>query len=157
MAAFKHFRAILETDDGSTAFVRIPFDVRAVFGKARLPVRATLNGYEFQSTLTPYGEVHYLGVNQKVRAAAGVQIGDRVEVTLAADEAPRIVKPPADLTRALKASPAARARWKQLSFTHQREYVAAIEDAKKPETRARRIAKTIEQLAGKSLTRSKQA
>jgi uncharacterized protein YdeI (YjbR/CyaY-like superfamily) len=116
-----------------------------------------LNGYEFQNTLTPYGGMHYLGINQKVRAAAGVQIGDRVEVTLTADEAPRIIKPPTDLARALKANPAAQARWKQLSYTHQREYVEAIEDAKKPETRARRIAKTIEQLAGKSSTGSKQA
>jgi hypothetical protein len=157
MAARKHFRAILETDDGSAAFVRIPFDVKAVFGKARPPVRATVNGYEFQSTLTPYGEVHYLGVNQKVRAAAGVRIGDRVEVTLTADETPRIVKPPADLARALKANPAASARWNKLSYTHQREYVEAIEDAKQPETRARRVVKTIEQLAGKSSTRSKQA
>ena len=157
MAAHKHFYAVLETDDGSSAFVKIPFDVKTVFGQARPPVRVTLNGFEFQNTLTPYGGVHYLGVNQKVRAAAGVKIGDRVEVTVAADDAPRTVKPPIDLVRALKADPAANARWKQLSFTHQREYVEAIEDAKKPETRARRIAKTIEQLAGKSSTRSKQA
>lgn len=157
MALTKRFRAILETDDGSTAFVKIPFAVKAVFGKARPPVRVTLNGFEFQSTLTPYGGVHYLGINHKVRAAAGVKIGDRVEVNLEADDAPRLVKPPADLARALTADPAAQARWKQLSFTHQKEYVEAIEDAKKPETRARRIAKTVEQLAGKSSTRSKQA
>ncbi|HSD83346.1 MAG TPA: YdeI/OmpD-associated family protein [Anaerolineae bacterium] len=157
MAGTKRFHATLETDDGSAAFVKIPFAVKAVFGAARPPVRVTLNGYEFQSTLTPYGGMHYLGVNQKVRAAAGVKIGDRVEVTLAADEAPRTIKPPVDLARALKANPAAQARWRQLSFTHQKEYVAAIEDAKKPETRARRIEKTIEQLAGKSSTRSKQA
>lgn len=155
MAFSKHFRAKLETDDGSSAFVRIPFDVKAVFGKARPPVRATLNGYEFQSTLTPYGGMHYLGVNQKVRAAAGVNIGDRVEVGIEADETPRVIKPPADLARALKTSPAAQARWKQLSYTHQREYVEAIEEAKKPETRARRITKTIEQLAGEYQTGSK--
>jgi hypothetical protein len=157
MNVTKRFRARLETDDDSAVFVKVPFDVKSAFGKARPPVRVTLNGYEYQSTLTPYGEVYYLGVNQKVRAAAGVQIGDRVTVTLEADEAPRVVKPPVDLARALKANPAAQARWKQLSFTHQKEYVGAIEEAKKPETRARRIEKTIEQLAGEYHTRSKQA
>ena len=155
MAVTKRFHAVLETDDGSTAFVKIPFDVKAVFGKARPPVRVTLNGYGFQSTLMPYGGVHYLGINQKVRAAAGVKIGDRVAVTLEADEAPRIIKPPADLARALKASPAAKARWAQLSYAHQKEYVEAIEEAKKPETRVRRVEKTIEQLAGEYYTRSK--
>ncbi len=158
MAIQKRFRAILETDDESAfTYIKIPFDVKTVFGKARLPVRVTVNGYAYRSTLAPYGGVHYLGVNQTVRAAAKVKVGDRVDVTLEADEAPRTIKPPADLARALKASQAAQARWKQLSFTHQKEYVAAIEDAKKPETRVRRLKKTIEQLAGKSSARSKQA
>jgi hypothetical protein len=155
MERLKHFTAVLETDDGSSAYVKIPFDVKAVFGAARPPVRVTLNGYEFQSTLTPYGGVHYLGVNQKARAAAGVKIGDRVEVVIAADEAPRTVKPPADLARALRANPAARTRWESLSYTHRKEYVEAIEGAKRPETRIRRIAKAIEQLAGEYQIRSK--
>ena len=116
MAVTKRFRASLETDDGSSAFVKIPFDVKLVFGKARPPVRVTLNGYEFQSTLAPYGSVHYLGVNQKVRAAAGVNIGDRVTVTLEADEAPRTIKAPADLARALKATPAAQRRWSAIEL-----------------------------------------
>jgi hypothetical protein len=157
MEKLQRFSAILDTDDGSSAYVKVPFDVKAVFGAARPPVRATLNGYEFQSTLTPYGDVHYLGVNQKVRAGAGVKIGDRVEVIIAADEAPRTVKPPVDLARALKANPAAKAGWESLSYTHRREYVAAIEEARRPETRARRIAKTIEQLAGAHHTRRKLA
>jgi bifunctional DNA-binding transcriptional regulator/antitoxin component of YhaV-PrlF toxin-antitoxin module len=157
MPGAKRFKALLETDDGSTAFVKIPFDAKLVFGKARPPVRATLNGYRFQSTLTPYGGLHYLGINQKVRAAAGVKIGDRVEVTVEPDDTARTIKPPADLARALTANPAAKARWAQLSFTHQKEYVAALEDARKPETRARRIEKTIKQLAGEYHTRSKQA
>jgi hypothetical protein len=155
MAITKRFQAVLETDDGSTAFVEIPFDVKAVFGKARPPVRVTLNDYAFQSTLTPYGGVHYLGVNQKVRTAARVKIGDRIEMTLAADDAPRVIKPPADLARALKANLAAKARWAELSYTHRKEYVEAIEAAKKPETRVRRVEKTIEQLAGDYHTRSK--
>ncbi len=157
MAIHKRFRAPLETEAGSFAYIQVPFDVKAVFGKGRPPVRVTLNGCQYRSTLAPYGGVHYLVVNQTVRAAANVKVCDRVDVTLEADETPRTIKPPADLARALKANLAAQARWKQLSFTHQKEYVEAIEDAKKPETRARRIEKTIERLAGKSSTRSKQA
>jgi hypothetical protein len=157
MVVSKRFRAVLETDNDSTfTYVKVPFDAKAVFGKGRPPVRVTLNGYEFRSTLAPYGGGHYLGVNQTVRAAARVQAGDEVSVVLAADDEPRTVKVPIDLARAVKANPAAQARWKQLSFTHKREYVEAIEEAKKPETRARRIAKAIEQLAGEYPIRSKQ-
>jgi hypothetical protein len=134
----------------------VPFDAKEVFGHGRPPVRVTLNGYEYRSTLAPYGGVYYLPVNQAVRAGAHVKAGDRVNVVLEADEAPRTVKPPADLARALKANPAAKARWEELSFTHRKEYAEAIEEAKKPETRARRIAQAIEQLTGEYHTRRKQ-
>ena len=106
------------------------------------------------------GEVKAVGSGKVMkdgsRRPLDVKAGDRVSVVLEADEAPRTVKPPADLARALKANPAAKARWEELSFTHRKEYVAAIEEAKKPETRARRLAKAIEQLAGQYHTRSKQ-
>jgi len=81
-------------------------------------------------------------------------VGDRVTVVLEADEAPRAIKAPIDLTRALKANSPAQTRWKELSYTHQKEYVTAIEDAKRPETRARRIEKTVERLAGEYQIRS---
>jgi len=156
MAATKRFRAILETDDESAfTYIRIPFDVKTVFGKARPPVRVSVNGYQYRSTLAPYGGEYYLGINQTVRAATHVKAGDRVSVVVEADEAPRTIKPPADLARALKANPAAKARWDELSYTHRKEYVEAIEEAKRPETRARRIAKTVERLAGEHQIRSK--
>ena len=143
------FQATLQTEDDST-FVVIPFDVKAVFGAGRPPVRATINGYEFRSTLAPYGGTHYLGLNQSVRKAANIKAGDTVTVTLELDESPRVVATPADLAQALKANPAARARWAKLSYSHQKEYVAVIEEARRLETRARRIAKAIEQLAAGS-------
>ena len=157
MAIQKRFRATLEADDESAfTHIVVPFDAKAVFGKGRPPVRVTLNGWEYRSTLAPYGGLYYLPVNQVVRAGAHVKEGDRVSVVLEADETPRTVKPPADLARALKANLAAKARWEELSFTHRKEYVEAIEAAKKPETRGRRVAKTIEQLTGEYHTRSKQ-
>ena len=157
MAILRRFRAILETDDESAfTYIKVPFDAKAAFGKGRPPVRATVNGYEYRSTLAPYGGDYYLPVKQAVRHGAQVKAGDRVTVTLQADDAPRTIKPPADLARALKADPAAKARWEELSYTHRKEYVQAIEEAKRPETRARRIAKATAQLAGEYHTRSRQ-
>ena len=157
MTIQKRFRAALEADDESpSTYIVVPFDAKEIFGRGRPPVRVTLNGYEYLSTLAPYGGLYYLPVNQVVRAGAHVKAGDRVSVVLEADETPRTVKPPADLARALKANLAAKARWEELSFTHRKEYVEAIEAAKKPETRGRRVAKTIEQLTGEYHTRSKQ-
>lgn len=143
------FQAALQAEDDST-FVVIPFDAKQVFGSGRPPVRVTINGYEFRSRLAPYGGTHYLGLNQAVRKAANIKAGDTVTVTLELDESPRVVATPADLAQALNANPAAQTRWDKLSYSHRKEYVEAIEAAKKPETRARRIAKAIEQLAAES-------
>jgi len=143
------FQATLQTEDDSN-FVVIPFDARAVFGSARPPVRVTINGYEFRSTLAPYGGTHYLGLNRMVRTAANITVGDVITITLELDDAPRTIEPPIDLAQALKANSAAQARWDKLSYSHRREHVEAIEEAKKPATRARRIAKTIEQLRAES-------
>jgi hypothetical protein len=155
MAVSKKFRATLQTDDESAfTYIVVPFNAQTVFGRGRPPVRVTVNGYAYRSTLAPYGSEYYLAVNQAVRSGARVQVGDRVTVIMEADEAPRPIKAPTDLTRALKASPPAQTRWKELSYTHQKEYVTAIEDAKRPETRARRIERTVERLAGEHQTRS---
>ncbi len=120
MAMTKRFRATLETDDETSfTFIVVPFDVRKVFGSGRPPVRVSVNGYKYRSTLAPYGGVHYPAVNQTVCRAANVNANDTVSVTLELDEEPRIEKAPADFARALKANPLAQARWGKLSFTHQ--------------------------------------
>lgn len=144
----QRFRATLATDspNSQAAFVVIPFDVVKVYGARRVPVRGTLNGCAFQSTLSPYGGVHYLGVNKALRSAAKAEVGDVVTIVLERDDEPRTVTPPPDLAKALKANLVAHAAWKKLSYTHQREYARAILDAKKPETRARRIKRTITEL-----------
>lgn len=147
MATIKRFRATLDTENESTfTFIVIPFDVKQVFGCARPPMKVTINGFAYRSTLAPYGGVHYLPVNQSVRDGAKVKAGDRVNVTLQLDEEPRVVKVPPDFARVLKTNPIAKAKWNKLSYTHRKEYVNAIEESKKPETRARRIEKAIEQL-----------
>lgn len=130
-----------------TTAIDIPFDPKAVFGAARVPVVVTLQGYSFRSTTFNMKGERFVPLRREHREATGVKAGDKVKVTLTLDEAPRVIDPPADLVKALKAAKALDA-FKALSFTHQKEHVNAITDAKKPETRARRITKCVAMVAG---------
>lgn len=145
------FKVVVEQDDKTTACgIYMPFSVPEVFGtKARVPVRGTLNGYPFRSSIAPVGGCFTMPVNRELREGAGVKSGDLVEVVLERDTEPRIMEPTPDLVEALRAEPVARAAWDRLSYTHRKEFVLAIEEAKKPETRARRVAKAIEELLAK--------
>ena len=151
--ATKRFRVLLERHVTSEATgIRIPFDAQQVFGtRARVPVRGTINGYAFRGSIFPVGDgTHYMVVRKELREAAGVRSGQTIAVTLERDDEPRTVTPPADLARALRQNKDARAAWDKLSYTHRREYAELIEGAKRPETRQRRIEKTLSQLiAGK--------
>jgi uncharacterized protein YdeI (YjbR/CyaY-like superfamily) len=93
-----------------------------------------------------YDGVGYVVVNRKVKTATGVDAGDRVRVAMAVDTKPRTVEVPSDLSEALAQDEPAKAAFEALSFTHRREYVEWIEEAKRPETRARRIAGTLERV-----------
>ena len=126
--------------DGSMCAIPLTFDPKAVFGKVRAPVRVTLNGYTFRSTIAAMGGPCFIPFRKSHREAAGLEGGETLQVRLELDTEKREVKPPPDLVKALKAQPPALERWRALSYTHQREHVEAIEGAKKPETRARRIA-----------------
>lgn len=125
--------------DGSMCFVPLTFDPRAVFGRVRAPVKVTLNGYTYRSTIAAMGGPPCVPLRRSHREAAGLEGDETLEVRLELDTEARVVKPPADLVKALRAMPPAWERWRKLSYTHQREHVEAIEGAKKPETRARRI------------------
>jgi len=142
----KHFEARLGTESGKELFVVVPFDVKEVFGKARPPVKVTINGYTYPSTVSVYDGTYYVPVRRSHRQAADVELGQTVNVTLELDRATRTVKTPPDLAKALAKSKKARAAWDKLSFTHRREHVEAIVGAKKPETRKRRIARALEML-----------
>jgi hypothetical protein len=141
------FRAVIEDAGGGGAFVRVPFDVEAAFGRKRVPVEATLDGQPYRGTLVRMGEpCHILPVLKEIRARIGKRVGGEVEVTLREDTAPRVVEIPPDLGAALAKSLPAQAAFQALAYTHQREYVNWILEAKRPETRARRIAQTIARL-----------
>lgn len=148
----KRFRVLLEKAVGmDSASITVPFDVVKVFGsRARVPVRGTINGFPYRSSIFPMDGRHLLIVNKAMREGAQVKGGEVVSVVMERDDEPRVITPPRDFARAIKASKEAQAFWKTLSYTHQKEHVRAIEEAKRPETRARRIEKAIEMLtAGK--------
>lgn len=119
--------------------IPVPFDAKAVFGKTRAPVTVTLKGYRYRSTIAVMGGEAWIPLRRSHREAAGLSGSETLTVTIARDDAPREVAPPADLAAVLTATPGAQAAWDALSFTHKREHVEAFEGAKKPETRARRI------------------
>jgi hypothetical protein len=129
--------------NGSMCFIPLTFDPKTVFGKVRAPVKVTLNGYTYRSTIAAMGGPPCIPLRKTNREAAGLEGGETIEVRLELDTAKREVAQPADFLRALEAAPGALDRWRALSYTHHREHVEAIDEAKKVETRARRIERTI--------------
>ena len=129
------------------ATLKPPFDVVAVFGrKGRVPVKGTINGFPFRSSLMNMGDGHMMAVNAQLRAGAQCKAGDTVAVVMELDQDKRTVEVPAYLKKIIDRDPKAREVWPQLSFTHQKEYVREIEGAKRPETREKRIAAMMEAL-----------
>jgi hypothetical protein len=122
----------------------LPFDPKTYLGKVRAPVRVTINGYEFRTTVVAMSGRVLIGLNKQVQAGAGVSAGDRVEVEVVADDEPRTIDVPPDLAEALDDD--SLAYLESLSFTHKKEYVQWIEGAKRPETRAARIARASQML-----------
>jgi hypothetical protein len=144
------FSAELEQAPGKAATgITVPEDVLAALGGGRRPaVAVTINGHTFRTTIGSMGGVAKIPVSAAVRAAAGVRAGDVLVVELAADTAPREVAVPDDLTAALAGDQAAAGFFAGLSPSHKKAYVTWIEEAKKPETRAKRVADAVVKLAG---------
>ena len=141
----KIFRARI-VREGSMCFIPLSFDPKPVFGKVRAPVKVTLNGYTFRSTIAAMGGPPCIPLRKSNREAARLQGGETVTIRLDLDTDKREVRLPPDLLRALRGIPSGSDRWRALSYTHQREHVEAIQDAKKPETRDRRIAAAIKMI-----------
>jgi hypothetical protein len=132
---------------GVVAAITPPVDVPEFFGtRARVPIRGTINGYPFRSSLMPMGGCHMMPVNSTLCKGAGVKPGDTVDVVMERDEEERTVDAPPLLKRELAKSKTAHANWEKLSFTHKKEMAACIEGAKQEETRVRRLAKVMEVL-----------
>ncbi|MFE5325298.1 YdeI/OmpD-associated family protein [Embleya sp. NPDC056575] len=129
--------------------LEVPPEVVAALGKgARPPVTITVNGHSWKSRVALLRGRHLLGLSNANRRAAGVAIGEEVEVELRLDTEPRVVVEPPDFAQALDDDPVARTAYDNLAYSHKREHVRAIETAKRPETRQRRIEKVITTLRG---------
>lgn len=130
---------------GKTATgIVVPPEVVAALGSSKRPaVKVTLNGHRYRSTVAPRGGVFMLPLSAEHRDAAGVAAGDMVDVDLELDAEPRTVTLPDDFAAALDRDADARRFFDGLSYSHQRQHVLAIEDAKTPETRLRRIDKAL--------------
>jgi hypothetical protein len=115
-------------------------------GAKRFPVVATVEGYTWRTTVARMRGEFLLGLSREVREGAGVEAGDTVDLELELDTKPREVDVPEALATALAGDANARAAYEKLSYTHRKEYARWIAEAKRDETRERRIAKAIEQL-----------
>ena len=142
------FKVKLLSQDGTeVAALKPPFDVTEVFQrKGRVPVKGTVNGFPFRSSLMNMGDGHMMAVNAEMRAGAKCKGGDTVSVVMELDEAERSIEVPAYIKKIINSDAKAKAFWQTISFTHKKEYVREIEDAKRPETREKRIAAMMDAL-----------
>ncbi|HZO78546.1 MAG TPA: YdeI/OmpD-associated family protein [Solirubrobacteraceae bacterium] len=134
---------------GPAAAVVLDDDQVAAIGEGakRFPVRATVNGYTWRTTVTRMRGEFLLGLNRAVRESAGVEAGDKVEVAIELDTDPREVEIPQALARALSDDPDAQAAFERLAFTHRKEYARWVAEAKREETRDRRVARALQMLS----------
>lgn len=154
--ASKAFEAVLHRPEGvgTWTYLNIPREISSTFGaKGQVRVKGTVNGHPFRSTALPSGDGgHYLVVGKEIRDQINAHQGDNVQVTLELDLEERRVDVPEDLQQALAANPQAQLAFEKMSYSHQKEYVDWIQDAKKAETRQSRIEKAISTiLAGKNI------
>jgi hypothetical protein len=141
------FRATIELAGKTATGIEVPAGAIAKLGSSKKPaVSVTIKGYTYRSTVATMGGRFMLPISAQVREAAGVAAGQKVDVEIELDTAPREVTVPADLARALARDPAARRFFEGLSFSNKQRIVISIEAAKAPETRERRIAKSVSSL-----------
>jgi len=138
--------AIIETDNG--AFVEFPYDTQVLYGTiGRIPVLVEFDDHPYRGTMLRYGtEKHIIILVKKIREAIGKQAPDVVQVKVKLDDQPRVVELPDDVRSRLESNPDALEKFNKLSYTHQKEHIDSINDAKREETRQNRIEKLLEKL-----------
>jgi hypothetical protein len=143
------FRTTIEAAVGGGAAARIPPDIGAQLGGLKqMRVTGSLNGLPIRTSTMPYRGGLYVGLHRAAREAAGVEIGEEVELELTRDDSPRVLDIPAELEAAFISEPILRQRFDSLSFSRRRDLAAPISEAKKPETRAARLRKALAALRG---------
>jgi hypothetical protein len=127
-------------------WVECPFDARTEFGEARPAVVGTVNGAPYRTRLMRYGGQTVMGLTREIRAAIGADLGTEVTIEIEPDTVPREVEVPEELALALATDAPARVIFEGLPFTHRKEYAQWIAEAKRPETKERRVAKALTML-----------
>lgn len=135
---------IVQSDErGAGAFVLFPYDLQETFGtKGQVKVRCEFDGVPYRGSIVNMGSGPCIGILKAIREQIGKQAGDTVHIRLWKDEEPRVVEIPADLEEALKSEPGIMDIFEKLSYSHKREYVQWITEAKREETRKARVEKT---------------
>jgi len=142
-------RAALEPRGPAAALILTDEQVRAIGGERKAPpVRVTVNGHTFRGRVGRRGSEALVGFSKAQRAACGVEPGDTIDVALTLDEEERTVEVPAALAAVLAGEPDARAAFESLSYTRRKELARSIADAKRPETRERRLGAALAELQG---------
>jgi hypothetical protein len=145
------FTAQIQQGGKTATGIEVPPEVVAGLGGGKRPkVSVTINGKTYRSSIAVMGGKFMVGVSAENRALTGVKGGDVVDVTVEPDTAPREVEVPEDFAAALEVVPDAKAAFARMTYSHQRAHVDAINGAKAPETRRRRIDKAVEQLQSKA-------
>jgi hypothetical protein len=147
MADALRFRTVLESSGKTSTGFEVPESVVAELGGGGHPkVVVTVNGFTYRSSVARMGGRHLVGVSAERRAAAGLTAGDELDLEIALDTAARTVELPEDFAAALDAEPAAKAFWEKVSPSNQGWHVLQVTGAKKAETRAARIARSVAML-----------
>lgn len=128
-----------------SAFMIFDFDVPAIFGSKRVPVVITIAGKQFCRRLSLYAGAYMMVFNAELREATGYRAGDTIHMLIERDTEERVVTLPEYLATAISEAGLLE-KWKSWSYSHQKEDLAWIEEAKRPETRQKRIAKLLEKL-----------
>jgi Bacteriocin-protection, YdeI or OmpD-Associated/Domain of unknown function (DUF1905) len=141
------FKTQLQARGNAAAVVLDDAQVKLVGeGAKRFPVIATVNGYTWRTSVARMGGEFLVGLNREVRQASDVQAGDDVDVMLELDGAPRVVEVPEVLAAALAADPQSEAVFGRMAFTHRKEYARWIAEAKREDTRQRRVQQALEMI-----------
>jgi hypothetical protein len=143
------FIAMIEEAPRGGAFVAIPPQVvEELGGGGRIKVKATFDGIPYRGSIVRMGGRSIIGLLKEIRAGLGKGPGDEIAVTVESDLEERVVEVPPELEDLLDGSPEARKAFEALSYSHRREHATHVAEAKNPETRQRRAAKTIDTLLG---------
>ncbi len=148
MKKYEFDAVIIKHESVNSGYVEFPYDVEKEFGKkGQVKVKAWFDGYLYRGSLVKMGSTcHWIGLNKEVRTAIGKEPGEAVRVVIEEDKEERTVVIPKELQDALDKNPGAKAKFEKYSYSHKKEYVIYYSEAKKEETRTKRLQQIIDKL-----------